>query len=156
MGSGSVGARAADCTCGAAVPLHPQLVARLGVSHAELVVDGVGCLPLVPQVHPELVLPLGRDFVQVVQPWGRQARVDAEAQGTIVSTPLCQRRGWCALGRAEAHRPGPAAGCAAAGATPGRADPVSEPQVPSGWQLCPANLLGYSAGQRRQGGDSPF
>lgn len=103
---GSGAPRAAGCTCGPAVPLHSQLVARLGVPHAELVVDGVGGLPLVPQVHPELVLPLGRDFVQVVQPWGRQARVDAEAQVTVVSTPLCPSRGRCALRRAEGTGPG--------------------------------------------------
>ena len=50
-------------TCGPAVPFHFQLVASLGISHAEPVVDGVGGLPVVTQVHPELVLPLGCDFV---------------------------------------------------------------------------------------------
>lgn len=58
------------CTCCPTVPLHLQLVASLGISHAELVIDGKGCLSMVPQVHPELVLPLGCDFVQVVQPCG--------------------------------------------------------------------------------------
>ena len=71
---------AAVPTCRAAVPLHLQPVARPGVSHAELVVNGVGRLPVVPQVHPELVLPLGCDFAQSVQPCGRQARVTEEAQ----------------------------------------------------------------------------
>lgn len=50
-------------TCSSAVPLHLQLVASLGIPHAEPVIDGVGCLPVVPQVYPELVLPLGCDFV---------------------------------------------------------------------------------------------
>lgn len=72
--------RAAALTCRATVPLHLQPVARPGISHAELVVDGVGRLPVVPQVHPELVLPLGCDFAQSVQPCGRQARVTEEAQ----------------------------------------------------------------------------
>lgn len=76
-------------TCCPAVPLHLQLVASLGVSHTELVIDSIGCLPMVPQVHSQLVLPLRRDFVQIVQPYGRQARDDAEAPATeaIVSTP---------------------------------------------------------------------
>lgn len=87
-------------TCCPAVALHPQLVASLGVSHAELVVDGVRCLPVVAQVHPELVLPLGCDFVQVVQPWGQQARIDAEARvmEAITSTPPCRS---CGPGHSE-------------------------------------------------------
>lgn len=51
----------------AAVAVHAQPVAALGVAHAEPVVDGVGHVPLVPQVHPQLVLPLGGDLVQVLQ-----------------------------------------------------------------------------------------
>lgn len=80
-------------TCCPTVPLHLQLVASLGVSHAELVVDGIGCLPMVSQVHPQLVLPLGRDFVQVVQACGQQASVNAERQRPLFLLHSHQGRG---------------------------------------------------------------
>lgn len=53
-------------TCCPAVPFHLQLVSGLGVSHTEPVVNGIGCLSMVLQVHTELVLPLGCDFAQVI------------------------------------------------------------------------------------------
>lgn len=54
-------------TCRAAVAVHAQAVAALGVAHAEAIVHGVGSVPLVPQVHTKLILPLGGDLVQVLQ-----------------------------------------------------------------------------------------
>lgn len=111
-------------TCGPAVALHPQLVASLGIPHAELVVDGVRGLPVVTQVHPELVLPLGCDFVEVVQPCGGQARVTEEARVTeaIASTPSpCRSSGWALQRGSASHRPGLEvwSGLLLAGTTPG-------------------------------------
>lgn len=66
-------------TCSAAVAIHAQAVAALGVAHAEALVHGVGRVPLVPQVHPQLVLALRSDFVQVLQTCGKE--------GTFVLMP---------------------------------------------------------------------
>jgi hypothetical protein len=57
-------------TCCPTVPLHLQPVASLRISHAELVIDSKGCLPVVFQVYTELILSLGCDFAQVIQPCG--------------------------------------------------------------------------------------
>lgn len=109
-------------TCSPAVPLHLQLVASLGVSHAELVIDSIGCLPVVLQVHPQLVLPLGCDFVQVVQPCRRQAKVDAEAPATeaIISTPLASGQRLMCVKEGQVLDPGLQLGLLLAGATPTR------------------------------------
>lgn len=89
---------------------------------------------MVPQVHPQLVLPLRRDFVQVVQPCGRQARNDAEAPGTeaIISTPPTSGQRLMCVKEGRVLDPGLQLGLLLAGAIPGKTDDVSKPQANSG------------------------
>lgn len=86
---------------------------------------------MVPQVHPQLVLPLGRDFVQVVQACGQQARINAGAPATeaIVSIPLTLGQRLMCVKEGRVSDPSLQLGLLFAGAAPGKTDDVSKPQA---------------------------
>lgn len=85
---------------------------------------------MVPQVHPELVLPLGCDFVQGVQPCGRQARgcLRSAVTEALIPTHPVRAAAVCARKR-FASRLGLQLGLLFAAATPGEIYTVSGPQL---------------------------
>lgn len=57
------------CTRSAVVVSYSELVEAPGVADGELVVIGVRRVLTIPHVYSQLVAPLGRDLVYVVQAW---------------------------------------------------------------------------------------